>query len=166
MVNLLGPIARLSYDQFAMVAVRASLDRRELVLDNIHWPSFDIRRSFMDLPLSGPDLFGGKFDDQLSSEIKRRKDINKAEFTFTKDTSTSKSRKSPPRTSSRRQPRSSGIPACRQPTSPRPQRGRPYIQPSSRSLAFSPSTPYPNRRPLRGSSRSGSRGSGRFQPKP
>ncbi|KAJ8043910.1 TBC1 domain family member 10B [Holothuria leucospilota] len=70
-VNLLGPISRLAYDQFAKVAVRASMDRRELVLDNIHWPSRDIQRRFMDLPLSGPDLFGGKFDEQLAAEIKR-----------------------------------------------------------------------------------------------
>ena len=161
-INLLGPVSRLAYDQFAKVAVRASMDRRELVLENIHWPSRDIQRRFMDLPLSGPDLFGGKFEEQLSAEIKRMKDINKAEFSFSKD-----SRPSRPRTPPRyRQPRPTGFPSRRnQPTSNQ-QRGRPRNQSSFRGFRGTPSTRYSSRRPPRGSSRTNFRGAGRFQPKP
>ena len=162
-INLLGPMSRLAYDQFAKVAVRASMDRRELVLENIHWPSRDIQRRFMDLPLSGPDLFGGKFEEQLSAEIKRMKDINKAEFSFSKDSRPSRPRKSPPRY---RQPRPTGFPSRRnQPTSNQ-QRGRPRNQSSFRGFRGTPSTRYSSRRPPRGSSRTNFRGAGRFQPKP
>ncbi|KAJ8046692.1 hypothetical protein HOLleu_05456 [Holothuria leucospilota] len=163
-VNMLGPIARLSYDQFAKVAVRASTDRRELVLDNIHWLSKDIKRRFMKLPLSGPDLFGGKFDEQLTTEIKRKKDINKADFTFKKPPP-SKPRRSPSRAFSGRQARPSVF-SSRRPSMPQQQRGRPRSQSSSRGFSNSSSNQFSSRRSLRGSDRSSFRGSGRFQTRP
>lgn len=158
LVNLLGPIARLSYDQFVRVAVRATHDKRELVLDNINWPSKDIQQRFMDLPFEGSDLFGGKFDDQLSLEIKRKKDMNKAEFSFSKPPSR------PPRssqgTSSRRPSRHAGFPTRRPSSSPQFARGSYRSQTSSRG-STGPSTSFSGRRPYRGYYRGSSRGAGR-----
>ena len=159
-VNLLGPISRLTYDQLAKIAVKASLDRRQLVLDNINWPSKDISRRFMELPLSGADLFGGKFDEQLATEIKRKKDINKADFSFSKPQPvSSKSRKSPRRQSGRRQPRFSGFQAHR---SSAFGRGRPRNQASTRGFSGTSLSSFSNRRPVRGNDRTSSRGAGRF----
>ena len=157
-VNLLGPIARLSYDQLVRVAVRATHDKRELVLDNINWPSKDIQQRFMDLPFEGPDLFGGKFDDQLALEIKRKKDMNKAEFSFTKPPS--RSSRSSVGASTRRPPRHSGFPTRR------PSSSSQFARRSHRSQAISrgssgPSTSFSGRRPFRGYYRGSSRGAGR-----
>lgn len=164
-VNLLGPISRLSYDQFAKVTIRASVDRRELVLDNIHWPSTDIQCHFMDLPLPSPDLLGGKFDAQLSTKIKGKKDINKAEFTFSKDSWPSKSRK-PSRSSSQCQPKSSSFPTCRNLSSSHQQCDRSCNQPSFRGFSGPLSTSCTSHCPSRGSSHSGSCSFSSFQPKP
>lgn len=165
LVNILGPVARLSYDQFAKVAVKASSDRRELVLDSIRWPSDDIKRRFMELPLSGPDLFAGKFEEQLLTEIKRRKDINKADFNFPRSSSSStRTRRSSPKPSFRRPSRPSAFPSRQQSIQGR-SRDRPRIQAPGRNYPKSTSTNF-SRRPLRGSSRGGSRGFGRSQSKP
>lgn len=107
-----------------------------------------------------------EFDEQLAVEIKRKKDINKADITFTKDSRSSKSRKSPSRPSSHRQPKCSGFLSRRNQPSTHQQRGRSRNQPSFRGFSGTSSAPYATRRPSRGSSRSGSRGSGRFQPTP
>ncbi|KAJ8017681.1 hypothetical protein HOLleu_44739 [Holothuria leucospilota] len=152
LVNILGPVARLSYDQFAKVAVKASFDRRELVLDSIRWPSDDIKRRFMELPLSGPDLFAGKFEEQLLTEIKRRKDINKADFNFPRSSSSSiRTRRSSPKPSFRRPSRPSAFPSRQQSIQGR-SRDRPRIQAPGRNHPKSTSTNF-SRRPLRGSSR-------------
>ena len=163
-VNILGPVARLSYDQFAKVAVKATRDRRELILDSIRWPSEDIKQRFMKLPLSGPDLFAGKFEDQLLTEIKRRKDINKANFDFPKNSTPAKSRGFPRRFRGRGQSTGAAFPP-RQPSNlPRSQRGRPRNQPQPRNPP--PSVSNTGRRPGRGSFRGSSRPASRFQSGP
>ncbi|KAJ8039590.1 hypothetical protein HOLleu_17358 [Holothuria leucospilota] len=162
LVNILGPVARLSHDQFAKVAGKASSNRRELVLDSIHWPSDDIKCHFMELPLSGPDLFAGKFEEQLLTEIKRGKDINKADFNFPR--SSSSSRRSSPKPSFRCPSRPSAFPSRQQSIQGR-SRDRPRIQDPGRNHPKSTTTSV-SCRPLRGSSRGGSRGFRRSQPKP
>lgn len=78
LVSLVGPIARRVYDQLCRVSVRSVLDRREIVLDNMRLPAREIRRRFLQLPISGEDLFGGQFDNHLQTEVKRKKDMQKA----------------------------------------------------------------------------------------
>lgn len=42
------------------------------------WPSHDIKRRFLELPLGGKDIFGDRFDNHLQTEVKRHKDLKKA----------------------------------------------------------------------------------------
>ena len=80
LVNLLGPTSRLIFDQLARVSVKATSQRRLLVLDSLTWPSDAIKRKFQDIPLSGSDLFDGQFETLLQAEVKRHKDMRDADF--------------------------------------------------------------------------------------
>ncbi|KAJ8018157.1 Carbamoyl-phosphate synthase [ammonia], mitochondrial [Holothuria leucospilota] len=106
-VNILGPLSRLIFDQFARIAVRSVQERRDLLLESLSWPTQDIKRRFLDLPLEGKDIFGGRFDEHLQTEVKRRKDLKKADFRLP---AASSRRRSPDfrRSSRPSQPRSSG----------------------------------------------------------
>ncbi|KAJ8040210.1 UDP-glucuronosyltransferase 2B23 [Holothuria leucospilota] len=106
-VNILGPLSRLIFDQFARIAVRSVQERRDLLLESLSWPTQDIKRRFLDLPLEGKDIFGGRFDEHLQVEVKRRKDLKKADFRLPAAFSR---RRSPDfrRSSRPSQPRSSG----------------------------------------------------------
>ena len=80
LVNLLGPTSRLVFDQLARVSVRATSQRRDLVLDALTWPSEAVKKKFKDIPFSGQDLFNGQFEDLLQSEVKKHKDMRDADF--------------------------------------------------------------------------------------
>ena len=80
LLNLLGPTSRLVFDQLARISVRATAQRRDLVLDSLTWPSEAVKRRFKELPFSGVDLFSGRFEDLLQSEVKKHKDMRDADF--------------------------------------------------------------------------------------
>lgn len=61
-------MSRLTYDQFSRVAMQAVQKRQELIMDSIVWPSPDIRS--LKLPIKGPDIFKGKFEDHLQTQVK------------------------------------------------------------------------------------------------
>lgn len=67
LINILGPLDRLTYDQFSRVAIPSVQERREIVMDLIVWPSPDMKRRFLKLP---SDIFGGKFEEHLQTEVK------------------------------------------------------------------------------------------------
>ncbi|KAJ8031197.1 hypothetical protein HOLleu_27849 [Holothuria leucospilota] len=81
LVSIIGPLARQVYEQFAKVSVKTVLEQRETVIDAMRLPQKDIKRRFLQLPISGKDLFGGQFDTQLQTEVKCRKDMLKASLT-------------------------------------------------------------------------------------
>ena len=143
LVSLVGPIARRVYDQLSRVSVRSVLDRREVVLDNMRLPARDVRRRFLDLPISGEDLFGGQFDSQLQAEVKRKKDMQQASLS-TPHFRPSQSRQRPPFSQRRRQPTQS---SQHQPASNRfsTSNFRPYRHQQQRR-------PF-SRNPMRGSSK-------------
>lgn len=153
-VNILGPLSRLIFDQFARIAVRSVQERRDLLLESLSWPTQDIKRRFLDLPLEGKDIFGGRFDEHLQVEVKRRKDLKKADFRLPAAFSR---RRSPDfrRSSRPSQPRSSGSSDRRR--SDHPFRRRPSIRNDSQV----PGRQTPFNRPARDSTRG--RGRGRFQ---
>ncbi|PIK43742.1 hypothetical protein BSL78_19377 [Apostichopus japonicus] len=62
-IALLGPVSRMVLDQFARVSVKATLTRRDLVLNSLNWSSRSTADAFRNLPILGSDLFGGKFDE-------------------------------------------------------------------------------------------------------
>ena len=80
LVNILGPLSRRIFDQFARIVVRSLTDRRSLVLDSLDWIPKDGKRRFQKLPMLGSDIFGGEFGNQIQAEVKRRKDLNKADI--------------------------------------------------------------------------------------
>ena len=163
LVNLLGPVSRLTYDQLARIAVKSEFERRRVILDAIRWPSKDIKRRFLELPFSGPDLFAGKFEEQLLREVKMQKDIKKADFRLRSSEGSSQRRfQSSSYSSSRRPSRSSG-----QSSSVRSRRqGRDRDRPPSTRGSFQRSY-NSGRQSSRGSLRGGSRSSrGGFQTKP
>ena len=137
-VAILGPISRLLFDQFTRVSVRATKERRKMVLDAVHWPSPEVKKRFADLPLLGDDLFGGKFDEHLKEEAERRDTYKKADLYLT-STSQQDSRSTGRRSTSGRGPRNRGSRAT---TSYRG-RGRGYQAPF-------PTTSRPSRRGRRG----------------
>ncbi|KAJ8035849.1 hypothetical protein HOLleu_19654 [Holothuria leucospilota] len=149
-VNILGPLSRLIFDQFSCIAVRSVRERRDLVMDALILPSQDIKRRFLELPLSGEDIFGGLFDSHLQTEVKRQKDMKKADFRIP---SSFYNRWSPDR-KSRQRPRSSSD--C--PSNPH-RSYRPRPTPPSRGGR----APFLSRQLSRGGSRSTSRGRGNFQ---
>ena len=141
LVSLVGPIARRVYDQLSKVSVRSVLDRREIVLDNMRLPARDVKRRFLELPISGEDLFGGQFDTQLQAEVKRKKDMQKASLS-TPQFRPNQSRQRPAFSQRRRQPNQF------QPNSNRPSSNfRPQRQQQQQQRR-----PF-NRNPMRGSSK-------------
>ena len=83
-ITMLGPVARIIFDQFVKISVRSVKDRRGLLLDSLSWPSTSIKNSFADLPMLGSDLFGGKFVDNLQEEAKKKKALQEADFSLPK----------------------------------------------------------------------------------
>lgn len=80
LVSLLGPISRRVYDQFARVSTKAVIDQRDVIINALRLPERDVRRRFRQLPVSGEDIFGGQFDSQLQAEVKRKKNLMKADL--------------------------------------------------------------------------------------
>ncbi|PIK33471.1 hypothetical protein BSL78_29719 [Apostichopus japonicus] len=78
-IALLGPVSRMVLDQFARVSVKATLTRRDLVLNSLNWSSRSTADAFRNLPILGSDLFGGKFDDKLREEAERMKSLREAD---------------------------------------------------------------------------------------
>ena len=107
LVSLVGPIARRVYDQFAKVSVRSVVDRRDIVLDAMRIPQRDVKRRFQQLPIAGEDLFGGQFDAQLITEVKRRKDMANANLSSARVFSHQRQFRPQPQSQRRRQPQSS-----------------------------------------------------------
>ncbi|KAJ8026083.1 Polycomb group RING finger protein 3 [Holothuria leucospilota] len=68
LVFLLGPLARLVYDQFARVALKAVKVRRANVLDTFQWPSVEARNRLEQLPVASPDLITGQFLEKFAQE--------------------------------------------------------------------------------------------------
>lgn len=69
LTNILGPLARLTYDQFFHVAVWSAQERQEFFMDSVVWPSPNIRQRFLKT-LTSLDIFGGKFEEHLQTEVK------------------------------------------------------------------------------------------------
>ena len=80
LVFLLGPLARLVYDQFARVALKAVKVRRANVLDTFRWPSTEARNRLEQLPVASPDLFAGQFLEKFAQEVKRHEETASAFF--------------------------------------------------------------------------------------
>ena len=80
LVFLLGPLARLVYDQFARVALKAVKVRRANVLDSFQWPSAEARSRLEQLPVVSPDLFSGQFMEKFAEEVKRHEETASAFF--------------------------------------------------------------------------------------
>ena len=77
---LLGPLARLIYDQFARVTIKATQVRRDNVLDTFDWPTQEARSRLERLPMVGSDLFAGEFLPKLAEEVKRFQETSEASF--------------------------------------------------------------------------------------
>lgn len=123
LVSQVGLIARRVYDQFARVSVKSIMDSRELVLDAMRLQTRDVKCRFRQLPMSGTDIFGGQFDSQLQMEVKRRKDMQKANLSAPRFQSSSRWRGRSNQSQPRRQPSWSGSFSRRPPQSgPRQQR--------------------------------------------
>ena len=75
---LLGPLARLIYDQFARVTIKATQVRRDNVLDTFDWPTQEARSRLERLPMVGSDLFAGEFLTKLAEEVKRFQETSEA----------------------------------------------------------------------------------------
>ena len=80
LVSMLCPLARLIFDQFCRISVRSTISRRNTVLKNLDLPSKDVRDRFEKLPLVGVDLFGGKFEETLSTEVKKQRSDVDSDF--------------------------------------------------------------------------------------
>ncbi|PIK54729.1 hypothetical protein BSL78_08375 [Apostichopus japonicus] len=52
-IALLGPVSRMVLDQFARVSVKATLTRRDLVLNSLNWSSRSTADAFRNLPILG-----------------------------------------------------------------------------------------------------------------
>ncbi|PIK55568.1 hypothetical protein BSL78_07524 [Apostichopus japonicus] len=87
-----GPVSRMVLDQFARVSVKATLTRRDLVLNSLNWSSRSTADAFRNLPILGSDLFGGKFDDKLREEAERMKSLREADEHMSRPTSSSRPR--------------------------------------------------------------------------
>lgn len=107
LINLLGPTSRLVFDQLARISVRATSQRRDIVLDSLTWPSEAVKKKFKDIPLSGQDLFNEEFESLLQTEVKKHKDMRDMDFRPRRQTR-------PPPSSSRR-PRSNVSSSSTQP---------------------------------------------------
>ncbi|XP_071852375.1 uncharacterized protein [Apostichopus japonicus] len=77
---LLGPLVRLTYDQFARIATRFVKARRQSIVSAIHWPSTEAKDRMLELPILGEDLFAGCFQKKLQEEVARRVTLAKSEF--------------------------------------------------------------------------------------
>ena len=144
LVNLLGPLARRIFDQFARVSVKTVVDRRDIILEAMRLSQENVKRRFRDLPILGQDIFSGQFETVLQEEAKRKKDLLKANLSGSRSFSgRPSSRRSPPRgrpsrpSARGRQSYSSG--------------SRPSVRPAppSRSRPVSTAQPRPRYRPAR-----------------
>lgn len=109
LVSLVGPIAHRLYYQFARVSVRMVMDRRDIVLDAMRLPEHEVKCRFSQLPVSSEDIFGGQFDSQLQAEVKRKKNLLKANLSNPRILLNSRQRQSRPQSQQRRQ--SSSVPS-------------------------------------------------------
>ena len=123
LVCLLGPLARRLFDQFSRISVKAVSEQRDAVLEAMRLPQKDIIRRFAQLPLSGEDLFGGLFDSQLQTEVKRRKDMMKANLSRPRQRPSSRAGNTLPRPFVR--PAQSATPSGSRPRSSAPPQRRP-----------------------------------------
>ena len=62
---------RTVIDQFARISTLATSTCRSNVLDALFLPSEGARKRLDALPLTGPDLFAGKFQESMEAEAKR-----------------------------------------------------------------------------------------------
>ena len=124
-VTMLGPTSRRLFDQFARISVRATTERRALVLDSMRLTSKEVKARFAELPMSGVDLFGGKFDSHLQEEADKKEASRKTELFMGSRRSQSRGNRTRGRSSTRRPAQSSGTNA--------PNRGRGnFFQPPAR----------------------------------
>ncbi|XP_071823040.1 uncharacterized protein [Apostichopus japonicus] len=132
-IALLGPVSRMVLDQFARVSVKATLTRRDLVLNSLNWSSRSTADGFRNLPILGCDLFGGKFDEKLREEAERMKSLREADEHMSRSASSSRPRYDSRQGSRLKQPRSSysqsrGAPRTQQQSAPSRPEHRPYRQ--------------------------------------
>ena len=80
LVYLLGPLARLIFDQFARIALKSVRVRRGNILDAFPWPSTEARGRLEQLPVCSPDLFSNQFLDRFVQEVKRHEETASAFF--------------------------------------------------------------------------------------
>lgn len=76
--TMLGPTSRVLFDQLARISVRSTSERRSMVIENMSFASESVKKRFLELPMSGNDLFGGKFDDHLKEEADKAEAMKKA----------------------------------------------------------------------------------------
>ena len=68
---------RTILDQFSRISALATSSRRANVLDALFLPSVGARKRLDALPLTGPDLFAGQFQESMEAEAKRIKAADK-----------------------------------------------------------------------------------------
>ena len=66
---LIGPLARLVFDQFSRIAIKSVISRRSNLLQTMEWPSSELKDSLLNLPKTGADLFNGRFQSLLEEEL-------------------------------------------------------------------------------------------------
>ncbi|PIK52327.1 hypothetical protein BSL78_10783 [Apostichopus japonicus] len=130
-IALLGPVSRMVLDQFARVSVKATLTRRDLVLNSLNWSFRSTADGFRNLPILGSDLFGGKFDEKLREEAERMKSLREADEHMSRSASSSRPHYDSRQGSRFKQPRSSysqsrGAPRTQQQSAPSRPEHRPY----------------------------------------
>lgn len=73
---LLGPFARLVYDQFARIAIRSIESRQRNVLAVVGYPAGEAKGRLATLPILGPI----QFSDTVRQELHRRDTLAKSGF--------------------------------------------------------------------------------------
>ena len=70
LLYMIGPLARLVYDQFARISLKSGEVWRGNVLDVFNWPTSEARSHLEQLLVLGHDLFNVEFIGKLSEEVK------------------------------------------------------------------------------------------------
>ena len=81
---LSAKLVHASLSQHLRMLVKATRQRREQLMPLCSLPALAAQR-FSALPLSGPDLFAGRFQQTVSGEAERRKALREAMFSFGPD---------------------------------------------------------------------------------
>ena len=81
MLGLAAKLARASLGQHLRTLIKATRQRREQLIPLCSLPALAAQR-FSTLPLTGPDLFAGRFQQTVSGEAERRKALRETTFSL------------------------------------------------------------------------------------